>query len=162
MLNTIYDQVAGKYPKKPEEKVEETAKVTPRLTTDDPNHNHRINPIIIDEDRYGGSYSGHGFTAWFGAVPDDIDAGDSECHGFWITNNIVFGGGNTPDEAVADLLKKILEDHKYDPTPYPQVIYNTSEYTDFDQSTIFVGCVKDPRFATVYPKSHAIYKKHWG
>ncbi len=149
----------------PEDRVimtEEKTQPKPQLTTGDSNHNHRINAIIIDEDRYGGVYSGYGFTAWFGAVPDDVDAGDTTCVQFWDTNNIVFGGGNSPDEAVADLLKKILEDHDYDPTPYPHVIYNTSEYTQFDESTTFVGCVKDPRFATVYPNSHAIYKKHWG
>lgn len=165
MNNTVYDQAAGRYPKKtepPEVKVEEAVKVTPRLTTTDPNYNHQIDAIIIDEDRYGGSYSGFMFTAWYCGVPDDIDAGDGTCEEFWKNNDIVFGGGSTPDQAVADLLTKILLTHRYDPDPYPKVIYNTSHYAKFDHTTVFVGCVKDSRFATVYPKSHAIFKKHWG
>lgn len=141
---------------------EETQKPQPRLTTDDPNHNHQLKPIFIDEDRYSGAYSGHCFTAWFGAVPDDIDAGDTGCQTFWRNNDIVFGGGDTSDKAVADLLEKILEQYDYKPTPYPNVIYNTSEYTGFDITTVFVGCVQDPRFQTVYPKSYEIYKRHWG
>ena len=141
---------------------EETQKTQPRLKTDDPNRNHQINAIIIDEDRYGGCYSGHKFTAWFKAAPDDIDAGDVMCNEFWATNDVAFGGGDAPDEAVADLLEKILEQYDYKPTPYPNVIYNTSKYTGFDITTVFVGCVQDPRFQTVYPKSYEIYKRHWG
>lgn len=65
------------------------------------------NIVYVDTDRYGGSYSGYVYTAWLNSVPEDVDAGDFYCGVFWDKNKIIFGGGNTPDEAVKDLFDKL-------------------------------------------------------
>lgn len=67
--------------------------------------------VMIDNDRYGGAYSGAAFTAWPGVRPSDIDAGDGTCEEFWrafdnkeFWQNIC-GRGDTPQAALKDLRK---------------------------------------------------------
>jgi hypothetical protein len=62
--------------------------------------------ITIDDDRYGGAYSGAPYTAWDGDAPDDIDAGDVTCQLFWESSRRVYGKGNSPQEALIDLVRK--------------------------------------------------------
>ena len=67
---------------------------------------HRL--IEIDDDRYGGCYSGAPYTAWPGVRPDDIDAGDGTCEDFWKEHaNALHGRGATPQAAFRDLIEKI-------------------------------------------------------
>jgi hypothetical protein len=65
--------------------------------------------IQIDEDRYGGAYSDHSYTAWRGVRPDGISDPDPTCEEFWKEwkDKAVYGGGETPQEAYLDLVKKI-------------------------------------------------------
>ena len=59
-------------------------------------------------DRYNGTYSGGKWTAWnLSYVPSKIDADDTECADFFAKNMIVYGRGETPQEAIDDL-KMIL------------------------------------------------------
>lgn len=88
------------------------------MKIDDTCFDYDINPdvvywlVSIDDDRYGGCYSGHRFTAWPGLRPDDIDAGDGTCEDFWKKHGAtaLYGGGTTAKEALHDLLKKISWD----------------------------------------------------
>ena len=92
-----------------------------------------LNPrgILVARDRYGGSYSGHAYTAWNYGIcikgnpiddvrlfwahgePSDASAGDSTCEEFWNSlrkdpkNFPIYGGGNTPEEAVGNLIYKL-------------------------------------------------------
>lgn len=65
--------------------------------------------IQIEEDRYGGVYSDHRYTAWRGVRPDEISDGQTDCAEFWDKwkDKAVYGGGETPQEAYLDLVKKI-------------------------------------------------------
>ena len=78
-------------------------------------------PLIIIADRYSGVYSGGKFTAWnkdFDNIPYEIKGDDIEAFNFWeeyrenYDKNIfkygVIGIGNTPDEAVDDLIKNLI------------------------------------------------------
>lgn len=63
--------------------------------------------ITVDEDRYGGAYSGASYTAWIGDAPDDISEGDGICEEFWKNNiDYVYGTGGSPQNAILDLLGK--------------------------------------------------------
>lgn len=64
--------------------------------------------IQIDEDRYNGAYSDHTYTAWMGARPDGISDPDPTCQAFWDKwkDKAIYGGGETPQEAYLDLVKK--------------------------------------------------------
>ena len=79
-------------------------------------------PRTIVRDRYHGTYSGGVYTAWnmdFWDVPQEIDGGDPECHYFWryefsqgyrinkLIQPVFAGFGDTPDEALKDLMTKI-------------------------------------------------------
>lgn len=79
-------------------------------------------PLTIIEDRYSGVYSHGIFTAWnryADCVPDEIDGGDITAYDFWneyrdeydmITHSAdIVGLGNTPEEAVKDLMRRIKE-----------------------------------------------------
>ncbi len=69
-------------------------------------------PLTICADRYQGSYSRCAFTAWnldSHEVPTDKDAGDLQCKKFWLKNKIIVGKGNSPIEAVRDLISKLKE-----------------------------------------------------
>lgn len=77
-------------------------------TKADINDDHVYRIIQVDEDRYSGAYSGCAYTAWPGIRPDDIDAGDMECHDFWAANSeALHGRGNSPQAAFRDLTEKI-------------------------------------------------------
>lgn len=143
-----------------------------KLITDNPDSYHTKKAIMIDQDRYDGCYSGFSFTAWYNEIPVDISAGDYECENYWKNNNVIYGGGSTPDEAVADLFKKFYQkttkselevNGKIEIGYYPQVeiIWNTSEYNarcPVDQRVIWIR--EDPRFKKLYPKAEAIFNQH--
>lgn len=122
--------------------------------------------VLIDEDRYGGAYSNHSFTAWLNTVPDQIDAGDSGCEEFWKENDVVFGGGSTPDDAVADLMDKL-----YNKLELKDPVYNT-EWTPCVEAVFLIGAlshgdvavaVKQKEvFKILFPKSYAIHQATWG
>lgn len=76
-------------------------------------------PLTILKDRYSGMSSGGIFTAWNrepGTIPEEVEGGDFEAIDFWekyyknfdaITRDFeIIGVGNTPNEAVEDLIKK--------------------------------------------------------
>lgn len=75
----------------------------------------KIYPITIISDRYSGTYSGGEWTAWAlypENLPDGIIDGDVECACAWVNlkedrkhGKIAFGIGNTPDEALRDLVR---------------------------------------------------------
>lgn len=71
-------------------------------------------PLCIISDRYGGCYSGGNYTAWttgIDYIPEGIFDDDVECCFTWNElkakrneHEIVFGVGNTPNEALRDLI----------------------------------------------------------
>ena len=69
--------------------------------------------VTITRDRYGGSYSKGKWVAWPldpEQVPDDADADDSTAYNFWYRawqEQWRIGLGNTPDEALADLRRRM-------------------------------------------------------
>ena len=70
-----------------------------------------IYPLTIVCDRYSGTYSGGKYTAWnmdFDDVPKAIDADDMNCRSFWHLYKGVVGLGATPNEAVEDLQRKLV------------------------------------------------------
>ncbi len=79
-----------------------------------------IYPLTIVKDRYSGTYSGALYTAWnlaHNEVPRAVSGSDNECIAFWDEDvkNLV-GRGNTIEEAVADLAKKMegKDDFRWD------------------------------------------------
>lgn len=80
-----------------------------------------IDPLTIIPDNYNGAFSGGkwlAFNAYYYNIPDEIDDGDMECWNFWDEqkrleknnkNYLRIGVGNTIDEAMNDLLKKMNE-----------------------------------------------------
>lgn len=80
-------------------------------------------PLTIVRDRYSGVYSGGKYTAWntdFYRVPLEIDSNDTECGAWWddfdngkiklktyIDKLVYVGKGDTPTEAIENLLKQI-------------------------------------------------------
>ena len=80
-----------------------------------------IYPLTIIPDRYNGAFSGGKWTAfnmYHYDIPDEVDDGDVECSNFWeeqrrleknCENYFIIGIGNTIDEAMNDLLKKMNE-----------------------------------------------------
>lgn len=72
-----------------------------------------IYPLTIIADRYSGTYSGGAYTAWnldCWDIPDGPDGGDTECMMFWDNADkyYIIGRGGTPDEAVADLERRLV------------------------------------------------------
>lgn len=71
-----------------------------------------IFPVTIVADRYGGCYSGGKWLALQvnnDDVPDEIGASDPDEEMFWREhddNKFPIGKGNTPNEALADLISK--------------------------------------------------------
>ena len=67
-------------------------------------------PLTVTMDRYRGTYSGGEWTAW-NCEPSEIPEGpfgdDVGCAWFWNKNEIPVGLGQTPDSAIADLVKKL-------------------------------------------------------
>lgn len=70
-----------------------------------------IYPCTIVADRYSGSFSGAPWIAYrlsYFELPDELDAGDEECHDFWAKEDkSLIGLGQTPQEAYDNLKKKI-------------------------------------------------------
>ena len=79
-------------------------------------------PLTIIQDRYSGMSAGGTFTAWnreVECIPDEVSGGDFEAIGFWedywsnydnITRDFdVIGVGNTPNDAVDDLIRRLQE-----------------------------------------------------
>lgn len=70
-----------------------------------------IYPCTIVADRYNGSFSGAPWIAYrlsYFQLPDELDAGDEECHDFWEEEDkSLIGFGQTPQEAYDNLKKKI-------------------------------------------------------
>ena len=67
-------------------------------------------PTTIICDRYRGTYSGAEWLAFpldYFKVPDEVDGEDSECMMFWDSYDGVVGKGDTPQEAIGDLIKKM-------------------------------------------------------
>lgn len=143
-----------------------------KATDDESDSLHLMNAIVVQEDRYSGTYSQYAFTAWVNVVPDDTSGGDPTCKSFWKNNNILFGGGGTPDDAVANLLTKLyvdkvqteyLGDSVGEGATYFNSVWNTSEYEAVPRhDEEFIGTIKDPRFKALYPKSYEIFKAMWG
>lgn len=73
-----------------------------------------IYPLTICKDRYGGCYSKGEYTAWNldpSEVPtESYEAGDVDCWYFWEHNNIPCGLGDSPEEAVCNLIKKVTQE----------------------------------------------------
>lgn len=71
-----------------------------------------IYPMTIICDRYGGTYSGGRYTAWykdFWDIPDEVDGCDPECSIFWLQCEEIVGIGDTPILAAEDLMNKLNE-----------------------------------------------------
>lgn len=71
-------------------------------------------PLTVVFDRYCSCYSGGKYTAWNllpECVPEEINGGDDECFDFWLNkkDDYIYGLGSTPEEAIKDLYKKIME-----------------------------------------------------
>lgn len=65
-------------------------------------------PVTITLARYGGVYEPGEWLAFHlpsHALPDGWDADDATCAKFWGARHDI-GGGGTPDEAYADLLRR--------------------------------------------------------
>ena len=73
-----------------------------------------IYPLTIIADRYTGVYSGGEYLAFnleFIEIPSEVIGNDVECRNFFDNNtNLVYGRGNTPDEAIKDLAKQMKGD----------------------------------------------------
>lgn len=70
-------------------------------------------PTTLVADRYSGTYSGGKWLAFpldYWNVPAEVDGGDIECMMFWDTYDGVVGKGNTPQEAMEDLINKMGND----------------------------------------------------
>ena len=70
-----------------------------------------IYPCTVIADRYGGCYSGGVWTAFPcdpECVPEDPQGGDGDAAGFW-DGKVLAGVADTPDEAVAALIKMLNE-----------------------------------------------------
>jgi hypothetical protein len=74
-----------------------------------------LNDCTIIVDRYSGTYSGGRWTAWNmhrHQIPDEPDGGDITAVDFWLKaggsdNQPLVGRGDTPDEAYADLKRRL-------------------------------------------------------
>ena len=71
---------------------------------------NEIYPLTIINDRYTGTYSGGIFTAWnmdYYEIPTDPDEDDVTCMLFWAKTDIIVGRGDTPQESVDDLTRRL-------------------------------------------------------
>ena len=81
---------------------------------------HEIYPLTIIADRYCDTYSGGKFTAWnmdYYEIPTEPAEDDVTCMRFWGKTKIPVGRGETPQEAVEDLKRRLealkMASHKY-------------------------------------------------
>lgn len=75
----------------------------------------KLYPVCVISDRYGGCYSGGTWTAWttgISNIPEGVFEDDVTCGHTWgilkqkrEKGEIIFGVGNTADEALADLVR---------------------------------------------------------
>lgn len=70
-------------------------------------------PTTIICDRYGGTYSSASWLAfphdsW--DIPEEVDGEDVECYLFWQDYDGIVGKGETPQEAMQDLIRKMQTD----------------------------------------------------
>lgn len=68
----------------------------------------RLWPIVVFQSRYSGVYEG---GDWFAlanceSIPDGPWEDDDECLDWFVKNEKIVGVGDTPDDAVSDLLAK--------------------------------------------------------
>ena len=79
-----------------------------------------IYPLTIIKDRYCGTYSGGIYTAWnkdFDEISEAVSADDVSCAKYFDTCRevgIVYGRGDTIEEAVDDLIKKMKMEKSYE------------------------------------------------
>ena len=69
-------------------------------------------PLTIISDRYCGTYSRGYYTAWNldpQCIPEGQDSDDCGCMDFWFENKIPVGLGDTPEQAIEDLIKKLKD-----------------------------------------------------
>lgn len=73
----------------------------------------KIEPLIIEKDRYNGIYSGAKYLAFnmsaFSVWELNFNSSDMDCQYFWEydAKNYIIGKGDTPVAAVIDLKQKI-------------------------------------------------------
>lgn len=73
-------------------------------------------PVTIICDRYNGCYSGGKYTAWnedYYSLSEDADGSDIPAMNFFYNCPYVYGVGNTPNEALEDLKKKLAEKQQH-------------------------------------------------
>lgn len=67
-------------------------------------------PVTIIADRYSGTYSGGRYVA-FGlyadAIPEGATGGDIECAEFFASKDVIYGVGETPNEALENLIVRM-------------------------------------------------------
>jgi hypothetical protein len=74
-----------------------------------------IYPLTICLDRYTGVYSGGKYTAWnlhSHEVPEDIHGDDTACMNFFDETEIIYGRGDTPNDAINDLERRMTMKNK--------------------------------------------------
>lgn len=67
-------------------------------------------PVTIISDRYHGCYSGASWLAFpldFDEIPEDVNDEDLPCQDFWDNYDEPIGLGETPEDALADLIAKM-------------------------------------------------------
>lgn len=78
-----------------------------------------IYPLTVVKDRYNGTYSGGKYTAWKlypWGIPEAVFGDDNSCWNYFRSTHDIYGRGDTPDEAVIDLkrrLDKLVESGKF-------------------------------------------------
>lgn len=69
-----------------------------------------IYPCTIVADRYDGTYSGGKFTAWpcdYYNLPEELGGGDPDEMSLFSSDTLLYGKGNTPQEAYENLRIKM-------------------------------------------------------
>jgi hypothetical protein len=80
-----------------------------RLSTEEQERRQPPSVVTIVSARYGGIYEPGKWLAFPcspEAMPEEWNADDGTCMEFWRTRRHEVGGGETPDEALADLRRK--------------------------------------------------------
>lgn len=76
------------------------------------NDDEDIYPLTILRDRYRGTYSGGKYTAWnleANEIPHAVRWDDDGCSEFFSSTKVPYGAGETPNEAVENLIKRLEE-----------------------------------------------------
>lgn len=65
--------------------------------------------VVVLDDRHNGKYSGGKWTAWnMCYVPSKIFSDEKECSDFFAKENLIYGRGETPEEAIEDLKHRLV------------------------------------------------------